>query len=153
MVVYSGDQEYPKARPPVDKRPSLTPDNVGERSMLNALIGLVGSAISGVGLPHPNNPNIINGYPVGHPIWKNGEYILPGAGENGEDMLIPDIGPAGWKGEKGGGRGKVPFSNLGTGNVKPFTGGTPITLAYFLNAFGEEMSSHQVPFPVHGLIL
>ena len=79
-------------------------------------------------------------------------FKLPGAGKNGKDLIIPDIGPAGWKGEGKAG-GKIPFASIGTGNVKPFSGGTAITLAYFLNAFGEEMNAFHVPFPVRGVII
>ena len=81
-------------------------------------------------------PNVIMGYPTGAPIWKDGLYKLPGAGRNGKDLIIPDIGRAGRKGDGKAG-GKVPFATIGTGNVKPFSGGTAITLDYFLNAFGN----------------
>ena len=124
-----------------------------EHSILHTLVPLGPSGVApGADECSRSAPNVIMGYPTGAPIWKDGVDKLPGAGKKGKDMIIPDIGPAGWKldGKAG---GKIPFASIGTGNVKPFSGGTAITLAYFLNAFGEEINAIHVPFPFRGVII
>ena len=108
-----------------------------EHSILHTLVPLGPSGVTpGADGRQHRAPNVIMGYPTGTPFWKDGLYKLPGTGRNGKDLIIPDIGHAGRKGDGKAG-GKVQFPTIGTGNVKPFSGGTTITLDYFLNAFGN----------------